>query len=123
MKICIFDQYFLTMGGGERHIAVIVQVLLRKHEVYLIHSGDFDKEDIHRKLNLDLTGLVFIDTGTKDGIYTRVKELVKSLQADLFINATHFSQLYVEGVPNISLVFFPKFIYPRAVSKKERIKY
>jgi glycosyltransferase involved in cell wall biosynthesis len=123
MKICIFDQYFLTMGGGERHIGVIVEILLRKHEVSLIHCGAFDREDIRRKLNLDLSGVNFIDTITDEGINRKVIDLVKLLQADLFINATHFSQLYIEGVPNITLVFFPKFIYPRPVSGKDKLQH
>jgi glycosyltransferase involved in cell wall biosynthesis len=123
MKICIFVQYFLTMGGGERHIGVIVEILLRKHEVSLIHCGAFDTEDIRRKLNLDLSKVVFIDTITDKDINERVRYLVKSLQADLFINATHFSQLFIEEVPNITLVFFPKFIYPRAITKKEKLKH
>ncbi|MEP6746307.1 MAG: glycosyltransferase family 4 protein [Bacteroidota bacterium] len=123
MKICIFDQYFLTMGGGERHIGVIMEILLRKHDVSLIHCGTFDKTDISRKLNLDLSKVNFIDTITDESINDKVKDLVKLMQADLFINATHFSQLYIEGLPNITLVFFPKFIYPRPVSKRERIKH
>lgn len=123
MKICIFDQYFSTLGGGERHIGVIAQLLLRKHKVYLIHCGSFQNEDILKKLNLDLSGIIFIDIMTGENINQKVEELVKSISADLFINATHFSQLYIKSIRNISLVFFPKFIYPWAISKKEHFKY
>lgn len=122
MTICIFNQYFSTLGGGERHMGVIAEILLRKHEVYIIHNGSFEKSEIENKLNLDLSKALFIDIETDHNINQKVTEIVKDLKADLFFNATHFSQLYIDGIINISLVFFPKYIYPRALTRGDLVK-
>lgn len=122
MTICIFDQYFSTLGGGERHIGVVAEILLRKHEVYIIHNGPFDKSEIESKLNLNLSKAHFIDTETDEKINQKVTKIVADLSADLFINATHFSQLFIDGITNISLVFFPKYIYPKALTSKDLFK-
>jgi glycosyltransferase involved in cell wall biosynthesis len=122
MTICIFDQYFPTLGGGERHIGVVAEILLRKHEVYIIHTGPFEKSEIESKLNLNLSKAIFIDTETDEKINEKVTKIVKDLSAELFINATHFSQLYIEGIVTLTLVFFPKYIYPRALGSKDLLK-
>ncbi len=123
MRICVFDKYFSTLGGGERHIGVVIELLLKKHEVTIIHSGTFDKADISKKLNLDLTGVTFIDIYHEHDLDPQVRTIVAELHTELFINATHFSQLTIPGIPNITLVFFPKYIYPWFISRKERLKY
>lgn len=123
MNICVFDKYFSTLGGGERHIGVVIELLLNKHKITIIHSGEFKKEDVSRKLNLDLSQADFIDIAGNDDEDKAVKKIVQQKNASIFINATHFSGLTIDGIVNVSMVFFPKYIYPKAISFKEKIKY
>lgn len=123
MNICVFDKYFSTLGGGERHIGVVIELLLHKHSVTIIHSGEFRREDVSKKLNLDLSRASFVDIGGYEDEADAVNQIVAQEKADIFINATHFSGLTIDGIVNVSMVFFPKYIYPKAITFKEKMKY
>src|ERR1700712_3117521 len=108
MRICILNKFFSTLGGGERHIGAIAEVLAARHEVYIIHCGPFEKKDLSARLNLDLPNVCFLDARKSGSEEEDIIQKVKGLKADLFINATHQSSLFVPGIPNIVMVFFPK---------------
>src|SRR3954462_3899727 len=123
MKICILNKFFSTLGGGERHIGAIAEILAARHEVYMIHCGPIEKKDLSARLNLDLQNVCFLDLGQLERQDARIIEMVNALRADLFINATHQSDLFVPGIPNIVMVFFPKYIYPKKIDRVERFKF
>ena len=123
MTICIFDLYFSTLGGGEKHIGYAAEILTEKHEVYVLHCGAFARADVKSRLNLNLDKVTFIALDAEEDLDEQVTTIVRKLNAPVFINATHFSKLYIPGLINISLVFFPRYIYPTSFSTVDMIKY
>lgn len=123
MTICIFDLYFSTLGGGEKHIGYAAEILTEKHQVYILHCGAFNKADIKSRLNLNLDKVTFINLDADSDPNEQVIRIAGQLKAPVFINATHFSKLYIPGLINISLVFFPRYIYPTSFSAMDMIKY
>ena len=123
MKICIYDKHFATLGGGEKHIGAVAEILSEKNQVFIFHCGSFKKTDLKKRLNLDLSKVSFLEFESIPTIDKTVTDIVKEFNTEIFINATYFSRLYVEGVRNMSLIFFPKYIYPYEFGKRDIIKY
>ena len=60
MKIGIYQSYWGRVGGGQRYVGVVAQVLARHHDVEIVHyAEDFDRGAIEEALALDLSRVSF----------------------------------------------------------------
>lgn len=112
MRIGIYNANLHTMGGGEKYMGVIAEVLAEKNEVEILCTQDIDKAKMCKKLdlNLDKVKIVPIDE-ENDG----EKFAKKSEEYDLFINCTYFSRLESRCKKSAMVIFFPwiePHIYP-----------
>jgi glycosyltransferase involved in cell wall biosynthesis len=104
MKAAIYNQFWHSMGGGERHSAMIAEILSRQGvEVDLVGHTDVSVAALSSRLGLDLSGTtlrVVPDLGEES-----VAEL--SADYDLFVNATYMSRVKPRAKRNAYLCFFP----------------
>ena len=104
MRAAIYDRFWHSMGGGERHSGMIGQVLSQDGvDVDLLGHGDVDRDDLADHLGLDLsktTMVVVPDRG--DEAMARL-----SAEYDLFVNATYMSTLLPRSRHSAYLCFFP----------------
>lgn len=124
MKIFLYNKYFQTSGGGEKHAGGIAEILSKRHDVTILHEGKIDADAIARRLNLDLSKVHFVQIG-KAGtdIDQEVVDLVRKDCPDLFINSTYLSSLLIDVPHRVALIFFPKYFYTKEPSLLEKIKY
>jgi len=60
MKIGIYQSYWGRVGGGQRYIGLVAQMLADRYDVELIHHcEDFDQPGIENALELDLSNVGF----------------------------------------------------------------
>lgn len=123
MKIFIYNKYFPTCGGGEKHIGGIAEVLAKKHQITILHAGELDVAKVSARLNLNLSNIQFVSLGNSMDIDFKVLEFVEKNNPDIFINATYFSLLLTPTNKNISLVFFPKYFRVTPLTKKDHLKF
>ena len=124
MKIFLYNKYFQTSGGGEKHAGGIAEILSKKHDVTILHEGKIDSGSIARNLNLDLSNVHFLQIGEEShDVDKEVLDLVRIHSPDLFINSTYLSSLVVDAPHRVALVFFPKYFYTKEPSLLEKIKY
>jgi glycosyltransferase involved in cell wall biosynthesis len=124
MRIFLYNKYFYTSGGGEKHAGGIAEVLSQKHEVFILHEGKVDIGVLSEKLSLDLSRVQFIQIGQQwKDMDAEVLALVEEYRPDLFINSTYLSALIVNGPLRASLIFFPRHFYTKIPSYTEKIKY
>jgi glycosyltransferase involved in cell wall biosynthesis len=104
MRAAVYDRFWQSMGGGERHAGMIAQVLAADGvSVDLIGHSEVDRDDLADYLGLDLgktTMLVVPDYG--DEGMARLSE-----DYDLFVNATHMSRVAPRSARSAYLCFFP----------------
>jgi hypothetical protein len=104
MKAAIYDRFWHSMGGGERHAAMIGQVLAEDGvHVDLLGHSDVDRDELAEHLGLDLgktTMVVVPDRG--DASMAQL-----SADYDLFVNATYMSTLLPKSRRSAYLCFFP----------------
>ena len=55
MKIGIFDPYLDDLGGGEKYMMTIAQVLSEKHDVSVFWDNKFDLDGLLKRFSLDLS--------------------------------------------------------------------
>ncbi|MBI3103906.1 glycosyltransferase family 4 protein [Candidatus Daviesbacteria bacterium] len=81
MKIAIYSPYLDTLGGGERYIAAIAEILSKKHSVDLFFDNhlqsfgiDILKKQLSERFNLDLSKVNAIKApiGTTSSIFQRL---------------------------------------------------
>ncbi|MBN5095509.1 glycosyltransferase family 4 protein [Stenotrophomonas maltophilia] len=104
MKVGIYNRYWSTMGGGEKHVGTIAEVLLSEgYEVDLIRVGPVDEVEFCQRMNLKLDGARWVDWPAQS-----CAELApRSADYDLFINSTYCSSMVSQAARSIYLVFFP----------------
>jgi glycosyltransferase involved in cell wall biosynthesis len=104
MKAAIYNRFWQSMGGGERHSAMIAQLLSQRGvEVDLLGHQDVSLSELGSRLGLDLSATnlrVTPDRGSAD-----ISEL--SAEYDLFINATYMSRVEARSARAAYLCFFP----------------
>jgi glycosyltransferase involved in cell wall biosynthesis len=104
MRAAVYDRFWHSMGGGERHAGMIAQVLSADGvEVDLLGHSDVDRDDLAEHLGLDLSRTrmrVAPDRG--DGYVAAL-----SSEYDLFVNATYMSALVPWSKRAAYLCFFP----------------
>lgn len=106
MKVCIYNEYLNTAGGGEKHMGNIVTYLLQSSNEVTIDLLTHDKIDLawlSDRLNIDFTkcGVRYLLTDSK----YEIEEI--SEEYHLFINSTVYSNIVPRAKLNAALVFFP----------------
>lgn len=103
-KAAVYNRFWHSMGGGERHSGKIAEVLAADGwEVDLIGHTDVGRDLIADHLGLDLSGTrlrVVPDKGDAE-----LAEL--SEEYDLFVNGTFMSRLSPRAKCNVYLCYFP----------------
>ena len=104
MKTAVYNRYWPSRGGGERHSGMMAVGLARQgHEVDLLSPVDFDLDGLAAHLSLDLTGVklrVIKDEG-------ETKFAAASAEYDLLVNGTYMSTLEPLSGRSALLTFFP----------------
>lgn len=60
MKIGVYQAYWGRVGGGQRYIAVVAEVLSRDHSVEVVHHcPEFDRAAIEEAMEVDLSRVAF----------------------------------------------------------------
>lgn len=96
---CIYNSYFSSLGGGEKHSLSFVPLLNEEYEVYLTSETDFSIEYLSSYFNIDLKKCKKIISNKIDSHF--------SSKFDLFINSTFKSNLVSKAEKNFYLVSFP----------------
>jgi len=103
-RAAVYNRFWHSLGGGERHSGMIAQVLAADGvPVDLIAHTAVDVEELAERLGLDLSGCtlrVVADRGD-----TELSRL--SGEYDLFVNATYMSRLMPRSPHTAYLCFFP----------------
>lgn len=104
MRAAVYDRYWHSMGGGERHAGMIAQVLSQDGvEVDLLGHGDVDRDDLGDHLGLDLSRTTMRSVPDRGDAYVAAL----SGEYDLFVNATYMSNLVPRSARAAYLCFFP----------------
>lgn len=103
MKIGIYNKYWSTCGGGEKHVGAIAQHLASSDKVDLISNTRFSIADLESKLNLNLANCIEVI------LPNHTEEMMEEFSAnyDLWINSTFLSSMRSKAKTSILLVFFP----------------
>lgn len=104
MRAAVYNRFWHSMGGGERHSGKLAEVLAADGwDVDLIGHSDVGRDELADHLGLDLSGVrlrVVPDRGDHD-------LRLLSEEYDLFVNATHMSRLAPRARHNLFLCYFP----------------
>ena len=104
MRAAVYDRFWHSQGGGERHCAMVGVVLARDGaEVDLLTHAELDKAAFGEHLGLDLSGVhvrLVPDKGDHE------VEVV-SAEYDLFLNGSYMSRLSPRAARNAYLCYFP----------------
>jgi glycosyltransferase involved in cell wall biosynthesis len=104
MRAAVYDRYWHSMGGGERHAGMIAQVLSQDGvEVDLLGHGDVDRDYLGEHLGLDLSKCTMRSVPDRGDAYVAAL----SGEYDLFVNATYMSNLVPRSARAAYLCFFP----------------
>ncbi|WP_322747587.1 MULTISPECIES: glycosyltransferase family 4 protein [unclassified Frankia] len=104
VRAAVYNRFWHSMGGGERHNGMIAQVLAAEGaQVDILGHAEVDLAAIGDHLGLDLTGCryrLLPDRGDD-----AVAEL--SAEYDLFVNGSYMSRLVPRSTHAAHLCFFP----------------
>lgn len=104
MRAAVYNRFWHSQGGGERHSGMLAQVLSQDGwKVDLVGHGDVDREELADHLALDLSQVelrLVPDRGDED--LARL-----STEYDLFVTASYMSRLAPRGRHNVYLCYFP----------------
>jgi GT2 family glycosyltransferase len=96
---CVYNTYFSSMGGGEKHALDIASLLREKYDVFLVSEEDFAIEKLERYFSVHLSGVKKIISTSIDYHF--------SSKFDLFVNSTFSSNLRSGAKENIYITSFP----------------
>ena len=104
MRAAIYDRYWHSMGGGERHSGMIAEVLSKDGvEVDLLGHSQVDRDVLAEHLGLDLSRTTMRTVPDKGDAYVAAL----SAEYDLFVNATYMSVATPQSPHSAYLCFFP----------------
>ncbi|MDQ3702411.1 MAG: glycosyltransferase, partial [Chloroflexota bacterium] len=104
MRVGIYNQFLLTMGGGERHMGMVAEVLARAgHDVELITHVPAKVDTLATRFDLDLAGVRVRTTPLLP--FDQLGEL--SAEYDLWVNASFMSVVPSRAARSMLLVLFP----------------
>ena len=120
MRAAIYDRYWHSMGGGERHSGMIAEVLSKDGvEVDLIGHSQVDRDELAEHLGLDLSGTRMRTVPDKGDAYVAAL----SAEYDLFVNATYMSVATPQSAHSAYLCFFPTpFDYDMAQWRRTAVR-
>ncbi len=103
VKVGIYNRWLHTFGGGERHSCMAASVLAAEHEVELISHRGLDKNELGRRLNveLDRVGLRIVPAMPANRFLEFTREY------DLFVNASFMTGQPAAAARKLMLVLFP----------------
>ncbi len=99
VTVCIYNSYFSSMGGGEKHALDVAALLQDKFEVYLASEVDFDINHLQSYFGINIKKCRKI-------ISTRIDTHFTS-KFDIFINSTFYSNLEPAAKQSFYIVSFP----------------
>lgn len=103
MRIAVYNRFLSTLGGGERYMAKIAQILAGHGEVEILSQTLVSPEVIRTRLGIDLGDIGFVHI--PDHSAETVERM--SEKYDLFINASHLDPVRSRAPASILLVHFP----------------
>jgi glycosyltransferase involved in cell wall biosynthesis len=106
-SVAIYDAYWATLGGGERHVGMIAQAAsIQGHDVHILSQYPISLARLQDRLALDLAGVDYQLIGpTEDDVVDASRDF------DLFVNGTYMSKLEPQAKRNVYLCFFPTPAY------------
>jgi glycosyltransferase involved in cell wall biosynthesis len=104
MKVGVYNQFLLTMGGGERHMGMAAEVLARAgHDVELITHVPASVDALAARFDLDLPGVRLRTTPLLP--FDQLGDL--TAKYDLWVNASFMSMVPSRAPRSLLLVLFP----------------
>lgn len=97
---CVYNSYFNSKGGGEKHALDMASILKNDYDVYLASENDFDINELEDYFNVDLSNVRKLVCRNIDTHFTS--------KFDLFVNSTFMSQLVPAAKRNLYVVSFPQ---------------
>ena len=104
IRVGIYDLHLRTLGGGEKYLAEVADILSETYDVDLIAYRPPSREVIERRLNVDLSKVRVLSLPGDRELDLRPI----SSRYDLFINGTHDSELEAYSRKSILVCHFPK---------------
>ncbi len=104
MRAAVYNRFWHSQGGGERHSGMIASVLSHDGvEVDLIGHTEVDKDELADHLGLDLSKVAMRIVPDKGDLsVARLSE-----EYDLFVNGSYMSRLAPRATHNAYLCYFP----------------
>jgi glycosyltransferase involved in cell wall biosynthesis len=120
VRAAVYNRFWHSMGGGERHNGMIAQVMAADGaNVDILGHSDVDLAELGAHLGLDLSGCRFVkipDRGEDD-------ISVLSGQYDLFVNGSYMSRIPARSRKAAYLCFFPTpFDHDMAAWRKAAVR-
>ena len=104
MKVGIYNQFLLTMGGGERHMGMAAEVLARAgHDVEIVTHVPASIDALAARFDLDLPGVRLRTTPLLP--FDQLGDLTS--EYDLWVNASFMSMVPSRARRSLLLVLFP----------------
>ena len=120
MRVGIYQVYWGQVGGGQRYIGVVAQLLAREHQVEIVHHCvDFDRSAVEEAMGLDLSRVTFRyvppierpSWSTRNPLsrLRRERELGAEISRpyDLFIDSSDIPPLFCHARRGVLLIHFP----------------
>lgn len=98
-KVGIYNEYWMTFGGGELRALHLAIALTKYGVIDLISPHPFDIEELALRFNLELNRI--------RRVIVRNFSSADTMEYDLFVNTTHHSNLISMAKKSIYLVSFP----------------
>lgn len=120
MKIGIYQRYWGRLGGGQRYVGVVAEMLAREHNVEIVHHCEtFDRKIIEEGLDVDLSRVCFrylpqCERPTRSSwrVLRRLKMERQwgcevSRPYDLFIDSSDVPPFFCHAERGVLLIHFP----------------
>ncbi len=107
-KATLYDPYLDTLGGGEKHILSVLQVLEEEGiEPYIFWDSDVT-ELIHNKLNITFRNIHFLPNIFKERKSSSIEKFLQLGQFDFFFYVTDGSYFLSSARKNFVFCMYPK---------------
>jgi glycosyltransferase involved in cell wall biosynthesis len=103
VKIGIYNRHLATLGGGERYMLKIAEILSRHTDIDVISQRPVPPGEVWDRLGIDVSEARIVEVA--DDTLETVAAV--SEKYDLFINASHFDPVPSRAPASILLVHFP----------------
>jgi glycosyltransferase involved in cell wall biosynthesis len=104
VRAAVYNRFWHSQGGGERHSGMIAQVLSQDGvDVDLVGHTDVDRDELADHLGLDLSRVALRIVPDKGDLTTAAL----SADYDLFVNGSYMSRLAPRARRNAYLCYFP----------------